>query len=148
MLIGGARAAPSRLLRLGMAAGALLALAHYSAAPARAQSLNQLTGALGSLGGGIPSVDQASPANIAGLLQYCVKNDYLSGDSATSAASSALDKMGASGQGTKDSGFMAGTSGLLQTGGDKTMALGGDGMKAEVTKEICDLVLKHAKSLL
>src|SRR3954467_10150299 len=43
---------------------------------------------LGNLsGGGLPSVTQAGPANTAGVLQYCVQNNYLNGG-ATDAAKS------------------------------------------------------------
>ena len=65
--------------------------------PARAQLLNQLQnsmgsgqgsgsgglGSLGGLGGGVPSVNNASPTNLAGIIQYCLRNNYLSGGAAS-----------------------------------------------------------------
>ena len=56
--------------RCAMAAVAALAMAGL-AAPVQAQSLTDLSGALGSVtggSGGIPSVDQASPSNLTGVL--------------------------------------------------------------------------------
>jgi Protein of unknown function (DUF2501) len=125
--------------------------------PVRAQLLDQLKGITGSgheggalpgLGGSLPSVDQASPSNTAGVLQYCVRNNYLSGSGASSAGNSIVSKMTGSGHATDDSGFKAGNSGMLQTGNGQGYSLGGSGMKAQVTHKVCDLVLQHAKSLL
>ncbi|MGD9509199.1 MAG: hypothetical protein AB7X49_11680, partial [Geminicoccaceae bacterium] len=82
---------------------ALLALVSLLAwaAPAPAQTLNDLSGALGgaksgglgALGdGGLPSVDQASTGNLAGVLQYCIENNYLGGGDASSVEQSLLGK--------------------------------------------------------
>jgi hypothetical protein len=120
---------------------------------AHAQSLNDLSGALGGgkggagAVGGLPSLDQASPNNVAGVLQYCVKNNYLGGtDKAT--GSSLVGKLTGSGQGTKGSDFKGGSKGLLDTGGGETFGLGGSGLQAKITDQVCDMVLKHAQSLL
>lgn len=137
---------------------ALLAFLPLATAPASAQTLSQLSdvlgagksaagGALGGLGGGIPSVDQASTGNLAGVLEYCVKHKYLGGGDAKSVSSSLLGKATGSGD---DSGYKAGSSGLLETGGGKTFGLGGSGggIQSQVTDKVCDLVLEHAQSLL
>jgi len=95
---------------------AVLAAVLALAAPARAQTLAQLTDMLGGVGkslgglsGGLPSVDQASPSNIAGVLQYCVKNKYLGGN-AQSAGSSLLGKLTGSKKASSDDGaFKAGS---------------------------------------
>ncbi len=127
--------------------------------PVRAQSLDQLKNSLGAgqgapdsglggLGGALPSVDNASPTNLAGLLQYCVRNNYLSGDAASSVKDSLLSKVTGSSRGSTDSGFTAGNNGLLETGQGQNFALGGGGMKAQLTHKVCDLVLQHAKSML
>ena len=135
------------------AALAVLALAQPAASPAGAQTLSQLSdmlgkagGALGGLGGGLPSLDQASPSNIAGVLQYCVKNNHLGGD-AKSTGSSVLGKLTGSGQTKDDGAFKTGSKGLLQTGGGQTFSLGG-GLGEKATEQVCDQVLKHAQSLL
>ena len=145
----------SNRTQAGLAAVTILALAQL-APPARGQSLNGLSDALGggksgtaALGalGGVPAVDQASPGNLAGVLQYCVKNNYLGGADGA-AGSSLVGKFTGSGQGSKDSGFTTGSNGLLDTGGGETFGLGGSGLQAKITDQVCDLVLKHAQSLL
>lgn len=128
--------------------------------PARAQLLDQLKGAvgsgqagnsgsgIGSLGGGMPSVDQASPSNTAGVLQYCVRNNYVDGGAASSVKNSIVSKMTGSGHSANDSGFNAGNNGTLETGTGQNFSLSGGGVKAQVTQKVCDLVLQQAKSLL
>lgn len=134
-----------------------------AALPAHAQLSNMLSGALGSggggsalggLGGGVPSVGAASPTNLAGLLQYCVQNNYLGGatDSGSAPASvqqSLLSKFtGSATPPANDSGYSAGASGDLSTGNGQNVALGGTGLKAQITQRVCAQVLSHAKSML
>jgi hypothetical protein len=135
---------------------ALLAALLLPIGAAHAQLMDQLKGAVGSgqgggatgALGGMPSVGQASPSNTAGVLQYCVKNNYLSGGSAASVKNSLTSKVTGSGNGAGDGGFQAGNNGVLNTGGGQSYSLGGDGIKAQITQKICDQVLQHAKSLL
>ena len=137
---------------IGCAGLGLLALA----TPVQAQLLDQLKGAVGggSSGGGtgglgaLPSVDQAGAGNTAGVLQYCVRNNYVSGGTASSVKDSLLSKVSGSGGGTNDSGYKAGNNGQLETGNGQSYSLGGSGIKEQVTHKVCDLVLQHAKSLL
>ena len=149
-LASGSRPSAMRAIRL--AAGALVLLLPL-ALSAQAQSLKDLSGALGGgksgagTLGAVPSLDQASPSNIAGVLQYCVKNNYLGGAD-KAAGSSLVGKFTGSGHGSKDSGFTSGSKGLLETGGGETLGLGGDGLQAKITDQVCDMVLKHAQSLL
>ncbi len=145
-------------IALGGVCGALL----LAGPPARAQLLNQLQnavgsgqgsgsgglGSLGGLGGGLPSVNNASPTNLAGIIQYCIRNNYLSGGAASSVKDSLLGKVTGSRQGSTDSGFRAGNSGLLETGQGQSFGLGGGGIKAQVTRKVCSLVLQRAKSML
>ena len=155
----GITASASKNAVIGLAASAVLTLSLTQVVPARAQLMDQLKGAMGSekggsggalggLGGGVPSVDKASPGNTAGVLQYCIKNNYVSGASASSVKDSIVSKVTGSGQGTHDSGFQSGDKGLLQTGNGQSFSLGGSGAKEQVTRKVCDLVLQHAKSLL
>lgn len=135
-----------------------VAILGFSVSPVRAQLMDQLKGATGSEksggmlgglgGGGLPSVGQASPSNTAGVLQYCVRNNYMSGGAASSVKNSLMSKVGGGEKASSDSGFKAGDSGMLQTGNGKSFSLGGDGIKAQVTQKVCDQVLQHAKSLL
>lgn len=150
---GGERARVHRRRRVicGVAVGVAM-LVQHATLPAVAQSLNDLTGALGesgdSLGGlGLPVVDQASPGNLAGVLEYCAKNNYLGGADAEAVQQSLLGGLGGSGEAAKDPGYEAGLGGLLDTGGGETFGLGGSGIQATVTEQVCDLVLEHAQSL-
>ena len=141
---------------LSLVAGIALAI------PAHAQLSNMLQGAmgsgsssssgLGSLGNmSVPSVGAASPNNLAGLLQYCVQNNYLGGNNAGAASSvksSLLSKIdGSSTDPTSNPGFTQGSNGVLNTGSNQ-MILGGSGLKAQLTQKVCDQVLSHAKSML
>jgi hypothetical protein len=104
-------------------------------------------GALGSLGGdGVPLVGGATAGNTAGVLQYCVNNNYLSGMTASSVKDSLVRKI--PGQGASDPGFRAGSNGTLETGSGERYSLGGGDIKAQATYKVCDLMLQHAKSLL
>jgi hypothetical protein len=140
----------------GLAATAILALP-LAATPARAQLMDQLksavqggggNGGAGGLMGGLPSVAQASPSNTAGVLQYCMRNNYLNASAASSLKDSLLGKVNGSGQHANDSAFKAGNNGQLETGNDQNFSLSGSGLKQEIAHKVCDLVLQHAKSLL
>jgi hypothetical protein len=143
---------------LSAALGVACILVQIPNNPAHAQLLNQLKGATGSsqssgmlgvLGGSaLPSVTQASPSNTAGVLQYCVKNNYVNGSSASSVKDSLMSKVTGSGHGTNDSGYQSGSKGVLDTGNGQGFSLGGGGIKAQVTQKVCDQVLQHAKSML
>jgi len=140
---------------VGFAAVAVLAVA-LPTGTARAQLMDQLKGAMGGgnsgggaggLTGGLPSVAQVSPSNTAGVLQYCVRNNYLSGNAASSLKDSLLGKAGGSGS-HDDAGFKAGNNGMLETGNGQNFSLSGGGIQEQVTHKVCDMVLQHAKSLL
>ena len=131
-------------------AAAVIVLSQIAIAPAHAQLMDQLKGAMGTGQGGgalaVPTVNQASPSNIAGVLQYCVQNNYVSGGSATSVKDSLVNKVTGSNH-APDSQFQQGSNGVLDTGNGSNFSLGG-GIKEQVTKKVCDLALSHAKSLL
>jgi len=103
---------------------------------------------IGNLGGAMPSLDKASPTNLARLLQYCIRNNYLSGGEASSVKDSLLTKAKGSGGGATDSQFRAGNKGMLETGKGQNFALGGSGIQGQATHKVCDLVLQHAESML
>ena len=143
----------SRLLPAALAVAAVFAVP-----PARAQLLNQLQsaapsvsvpsagGALGALGGGVPSVGSASPGNLAGVLQYCIQNNDVSSGAASSVQSQLMSKLG--GQASSDPGYGAGQGGTLETGPGGGYSLGGTGIKQEVTRKVCNMVLQRAQSML
>jgi hypothetical protein len=87
--------------------------------------------------------------NVAGVLQFCVKNKFLA-DGNASAATSVQDalvkKLG--GPTTSDSGFTAGARGIVDSGKGSKLDLSGGGLKDEVTKQVCDKILAQGKSML
>ncbi|MGH8121749.1 MAG: DUF2501 domain-containing protein [Rudaea sp.] len=112
-------------------------------------------GGLGDLAGGgsMGSLASGSAGNAAGVIEFCVKNNYLGGDAASSMKDKLLGKAGA---GKDDPGYADGAKGILTSKDGKSTdlnSLGGGmgsmgGMKAKATKKACGAVLDHAKSLL
>ncbi len=87
-----------------------------------------------------------SMGNVAGLLQYCIGNNYLSGEGASSVKDQLMGKLPA-GSENKDPGYSDGRKGLLHGSNGNMLNLGG-GLTAEVTKKACDTVLAQAESFL
>ncbi|WP_186073871.1 DUF2501 domain-containing protein [Burkholderia gladioli] len=105
-----------------------------------------LGGLGGALGGGGSSLMPSSLGNVAGVLQFCIQNQYLGSGGASSVKDQLLGKLGGNPQ--SDSGFASGSNGILDGGNGKTLDLSGGGLKQELTKQICDKVLTQAKSML
>jgi hypothetical protein len=148
-----------------------------AARPTGAQGLDKLKGMMG--GGSSSSLSSASAGNAAGVLQFCVKNNYLgsdggattvkdkllgklggdtkaaSNDATSNAGGGLVGKLGGATTPTKDPGYLSGASGILQTGNGKKVDLaavtGGGGatagLKEQLTKKVCDQVLKQGKSM-
>jgi Protein of unknown function (DUF2501) len=146
-------------LLLSLLAVPLLAVA-IPGVPAQAQLLNALQGATGSGQGGAlgsamsglgglsgSSVGSASTSNIAGVLKYCVQNNFVSGGSASSVKDALVNKVTGSG-GASSSQFAEGSQGILQAGGGQNVQLGGSSLKQQLTERVCSEVLKRAKTLL
>ncbi|CAG9250237.1 DUF2501 domain-containing protein [Paraburkholderia unamae] len=109
-------------------------------------------GALGNLGGlgsslSAPSLTSNSLGNVTGLLQYCIKNNYLNADAASNVKDSLLGKL-PGGASSTDSGYTQGTSGILTAGNGQQLDLSGGGLKEAATKQVCDKILSQAKSML
>lgn len=106
-------------------------------------------GNLGSLGGAMSgqSVTSGSTGNVAGVLQYCISNNYLSGGSASSVKDSLMSKL-PGGTATTDSGYTNGSKGILSASNGSQLDLSGSGLKQEATKQICDKILAQGKSML
>lgn len=113
---------------------------------------NGTTGGGGGIGGlssalSGGSMTSGSVGNVAGILQFCVKNNYLSGSSADSVKSSLMSKL-PGGSTTTDSGYKDGSSGILNANGGQKVDLSGGGLKEQVTKQVCDKILAQGKSML
>lgn len=119
-------------------------------------STDGITSSLGNLGnlGGIggvlsgQSLSSTSTGNVAGVLEYCIKNNYLRGNSASSVKDSILSKL-PGGSSTSDSDYASGANGILNSGEGEPLDLSsGGGLKAEITRQVCDNILSIGKSLL
>jgi len=134
---------PSIIRRLALVATLTLPALVPQPAGAQLSGGSNLLNGLGGLGGGLPSVTQAAPANVAGVLQYCLQNNLLSQGAAGSTESALTSQLGGA---TQSSDYQTGTNGMLETGNNQTFNL--ESAKSQVAQEVCNLVLQHAKSLL
>ena len=119
-------------------------LKEKAGAAASAQGGNSTTNsALGNLGFKMPSIGSSTIGSAAGVLQYCVKNNYLGGD-----AASVKDKLLAriTGQKQQEKNFESGAKGLLKGGDGKTLNM--KILSSKVKEKACDYVLKNATSLI
>jgi outer membrane PBP1 activator LpoA protein len=108
-------------------------------------SLDSLGGIGGALTGG--SATSSSTGNVAGILQFCIKNNYLGGNDASSVKDSLMSKLGG-GSSSSDSGYTSGAKGILSGSDGKQVDLSGGGLKAQVTKKVCEKILDQGKSML
>jgi hypothetical protein len=106
-------------------------------------------GGLGNIAGAVstPSLSAGSTGNVAGLLEFCLKNNYLGGKDASSVKDKLMGKL-PGGSASSDSGYQDGSKGLLKSSDGKQLDLSGGGLKAQASKQVCDQVLNQAKSLL
>lgn len=120
---------------------------------AMAQNLGALKDAAG--GADLSALASGSAGNAAGVIEYCVKNNYLGGDTASSLKDKLLGKV--DGDGAAESGkadYADGAKGLVKTGDGNRLDLGKlgggplGGAKDKLTKKACSSVLDHAKSFL
>lgn len=119
---------------------------------AAAQDLGALKGAAG--GTDLSSIASGSAGNAAGVIEYCVKNNYLGGDAA-GLKDKLLGKAGGDDASEADkSDYAEGAKGMVKTGDGKSVDLGDlgggqmGGLKDKLTKKACASVLDHAKSFL
>ncbi|MDP9929243.1 hypothetical protein J2X90_001955 [Variovorax paradoxus] len=96
-----------------------------------------------NLGFKMPAIGSSTIGSAAGVLQYCVKNNYLGGD-----AASVKDKLLAkiTGQKQQEKNFDSGAKGLLKGGDGKTLNL--KMLSSKLKTKACDYVLKNATSLI
>ena len=120
------------------------ALAALTVLVANASAHADLLGDLKAQAGNyaMPTIGTSTIGNAAGVLQYCVKNNYLGGD-ATSVKDKLLGKI--TGQKQQQTGFANGAKGLLQGSDGKSLNL--KGLSSKLKETACDYVLKNASSL-
>ena len=137
--------------------GGSIAIAIFSGSVA-AQNLGQLKaimggsdigGAASSLGS-LSSITAGSTGNAAGVIEYCVKNNYLSGENAAPVKDQLMGKLSGSedqpAQNNPD--YINGVNGLLTGSGGQSVDLSMAGLKAKAVKKVCNKILDQAKSML
>jgi hypothetical protein len=75
-------------------------------------------GGLGGIGNALSgqSITSGSASNVAGVLQFCIKNNYLGGSSASSVKDSLMSKLpGGSSSASSDRGYTNGAKGILSS---------------------------------
>lgn len=126
----------------------IVLVAASASAPAQSDLLGKLKDQAGSslgenLGFKMPAIGSSTIGSAAGVLQYCVKNNYLGGD-----AASVKDKLLAkiTGQKQQEKNFESGAKGLLKGGDGKTLNF--KVLSSKMKEKACDYVLKNATSLI
>jgi hypothetical protein len=119
-------------------------LKHGHGSGAASGDLGKLGGVGSALSGG--SLASGSTGNVAGLLEFCMKNNFLSGHDPLAVKDKLMGKLG--GTPAPDSGYAEGTQGVLKTGSGGQLDLSSSGLKEQATRQICDKVLAQAKSML
>jgi len=131
-------------------AAACMAAAAMLAAGAHAQLLDSVKGALGGgqAGTSMPDLGSVGTGNVAGVVTYCAKNNYLGGDAA-SVKDKLIGQLGGEQQAQSDPGYREGLGGVLGGQSSSKMDLGGGGgLKDQITRKVCDQVLEYGKSLI
>jgi uncharacterized protein DUF2501 len=137
----------TRRISISLAAGFALAFAATAAAQDPGALQNAATGGidLGTLASG-------SAGNAAGILQYCVTNNFLGGADLTNASSmkdKLVGKVGGQDKADADPGFAAGTQGNVIGSNGKSVSLVDMGsLENNLRQTACKAVMNHATSLL
>lgn len=96
---------------------------------------------------GLPAIGSGTSSNVAGVLEYCVKNNYLNPANAQGVKDKLLGKIGlGGGQAEQDSGYQQGLGGVLKGSDGSSFSL--DRVKGNLKEKACDYVLDNAKSFI
>ena len=137
-----------RISLASLAAGFALVFAVNAAA----QDLGALKNA--ATGGGLDlgSLTSGTAGNAAGVLQYCISNNYLGGADLANAGSmkdKLIGKLGGQDKADADAGYTAGSRGNVIGGDGKSVSIADMGsLENNLTQQGCKAVLSHASSLL
>lgn len=112
-----------------------------------------LGGAASSLVGSLSSITSGSIGNVAGIIEYCLKNNYLSGGNASSASSikdQLMGKMTSSGDQPAENNpdYSSGVQGIVTGSSGQSVDLSMAGLKDKAVKKVCQKILEQGKSLL
>lgn len=108
-----------------------------------------VSGAASSLGS-LSSITPGSIGNAAGIIEFCVNNNYLSGSNASPVKDQLMGKLsGSQDQPAKDNpDYVNGVKGILSGSDGQSVDLSMAGLKAAAGKEVCQRILDQAKSML
>lgn len=131
---------------LRIPAAATLALAAAFVTPVHANKLmdamkDQLANS--GIGNSLPAIGASTAGNAAGVIQYCVKNNYLNAANANGIKDKLLGMV--TGQKPQQTGYANGAKGLLM--GSDGQSLNLKGLSGKLKEKACDYVLKNASSL-
>lgn len=117
-----------------------------SQAASSTSSANSALGGAGALG--LPNIGGNTASNAAGVLQYCIQNNYLGASGAASVKDKLLSKLDLDGTQAQqqDTGYQQGLSGLLSGSDGSSFDLAT--VKGNLKEKACDYVLENASSLL
>ena len=134
--------------------GIAVAILSGSIAAQGLDQLNDITGGSGLGGaasslGSLSTITSGSTGNAAGVIDYCVKNNYLSGGSASSVKDQLMKKMtGADQPAESNPDYISGARGIVTGSSGQTTDLSMAGLNREAVKTACEKILDQAKSML
>jgi hypothetical protein len=119
-----------------------------------AQGLGQLRDIIGGSGlsgaASLSSIASGSIGNAAGIIEYCVKNNYLSGGNASSVKDQLMGKMTARGDQPAENNpdYISGARGIVTGSSGQSVDLSMAGLKDKAVKKVCKKILDQANSML
>ena len=97
----------------------------------------------------LSALASGSAGNAAGILQFCLGGNYLTGSTATSMRDQLISKIGGADSAQQDTGYTSGTQGNLIGSNGQTVDITKMGsLESNLTQQACSAVLDHASSLL
>ena len=137
---------PSLRVFVRTPAAAALVLAAALATPVHANKLmdamkDQLANS--GVGNSLPAIGTSTAGNAAGVIQYCVKNNYLDAANANGIKDKLMGMV--TGQKPQQTGYANGAKGLLM--GSDGQSLNLKGLSGKLKEKACDYVLKNATKL-
>lgn len=142
--------------RHSMLSGVSIAIVIFSGSLA-AQGLGQLKDIVGGSGlggtasslGSLSSITSGSTGNAAGVIEYCMKNNYLSGGDASSVKDQLMGKVTGGGQPAESNpDYISGARGVVTGSSGQSVDLSMAGLKTAAVKKACEKILDQAKSML
>ena len=133
--------------QLGGVTGGAAGGGESSAASALGGALSGGSGGASALAGLGGLTGSGTASNAAGVITYCMKNNYLNADKAAEVKNQLLGKLGLGQQEQpKDQGYQDGLMGMIKGNNGQSFSM--DKIKSNLKEKACDFVLDNAKSLI